>query len=512
MPPGPGSYRAMTSLWLADKAEPAGTPRDNEILRDTSDVVVVGAGITGLTTAVLLARAGKRVTVVEAQYVGAGATGNTTGKVSLLQGTKLSRIAKKHGREVLRDYVIGNTEGRDWLLRYCEEHGLDVQREDDYAYAQAADGVDTARSVLSAARTAGLDSAEWVEQADVPFPFRGGVRLPDQAQIDPMPFLNRLVTELETHGGTLLQGVRVTSISGTGPLRVSVQLPETSEQQQVFLTAQQVVLATGIPILDRGGFFARVKPQRSYCLAFDVPGDITRSMFISVDSPTRSVRYAPTAGGEKLVVGGAGHTVGRADSAAAGIEELTKWAVLHYPGAVRSHFWSAQDYTPIDELPYVGPLLPKFEKIFVATGFDKWGMSNGVAAALALSSQMLGGRMDWPRAFASWSPHEAAGLATALMANLEVGFNLAKGWVTPIVASTATPSEGDGVVTGPPWHLRAQSKVNGETHVVSPVCPHLGGIVSWNDADCTWECPLHGSRFAPDGSLLEGPATRSLTA
>lgn len=511
MAPGPGSCGAMTSLWLADTAEPAGTPRD-EILRDASDVVVVGAGITGLTTAVLLARAGKLVTVIEAQYVGAGATGNTTGKVSLLQGTKLSRIAKKHGREVLLDYVTGNTEGRDWLLRYCEEHGLDVQREDDYAYAQAADGVDTARSVLSAARTAGLDSAEWVEQADVPFPFRGGVRLPDQAQIDPMPFLNSLVTELETHGGTLLQGVRVTSISGTGPLRVSVQLPETSEQQQVSLTAQQVVLATGIPILDRGGFFARVKPQRSYCLAFDVPGDITRSMFLSVDSPTRSVRYAPTGGGEKLVVGGAGHTVGRADSAAAGIEELTKWAVLHYPGAVRTHFWSAQDYTPIDELPYVGPLLPKFEKIFVATGFDKWGMSNGVAAALALSSQMLGGRMDWRRAFASWSPHEAAGLATALMSNLEVGFNLAKGWVTPIVASTATPSEGDGVVTGPPWHLRAQSTVNGETHVVSPVCPHLGGIVSWNDADCTWECPLHGSRFAPDGSLLEGPATKSLTA
>lgn len=132
-------------------------------------------------------------------------------------------------------------------------------------------------------------------------------------------------------------------------------------------------------------------------------------------------------------------------------------------------------------------------------------MSNGVAAALALSSQMLGGRMDWRRAFASWSPHEAAGLATALMSNLEVGFNLAKGWVTPIVASTATPSEGDGVVTGPPWHLRAQSTVNGETHVVSPVCPHLGGIVSWNDADCTWECPLHGSRFAPTAACSRAP-------
>lgn len=499
----------MTSLWLADRG--MNPSQDPESLAESSDVVVVGAGITGLTTALLLARAGKRVTVVEAQYVGAGASGNTTGKVSLLQGTKLSRISAKHGLVVLRDYVDGNAEGRDWLLRYCEDHGLAVQYEDDYAYAQTAGGERTARSVLDATREAGLGGAEWVDEADVPFPFHCGVRLSDQAQIDPMPFLNSLVTELETHGGTLVEGVRVTSISGRGPLRISLQRTGSEQQQEVSTRADQVVLATGIPILDRGGFFARVKPQRSYCLAFDVPGDITRPMFISVDSPTRSVRYAPTAAGDKLIVGGAGHTVGRADSAAADIEELTRWTALHYPGAVRTHFWSAQDYHPIDELPYVGPLLPKFQKIFVATGFDKWGMSNGVAAGLALSSQMLGGRMDWRQAFASWSPHEAAGITTALKANLEVGFNLAKGWITPSIASAATPGEGDGVVTGPPWRLQAKSVVDGETHVVSPVCPHLGGIVSWNDADCTWECPLHGSRFAPDGTLLEGPATKSLT-
>jgi glycine/D-amino acid oxidase-like deaminating enzyme/nitrite reductase/ring-hydroxylating ferredoxin subunit len=504
----------MTSLWLADQAEPLIATRGVDGAQNSTDVVVVGGGITGLTTAVLLARAGKQVTVVEAFRVGAGATGNTTGKVSLLQGTKLSRINAKHGREVLRDYVTGNTEGRDWLLRYCEEHGLSVQREDDHAYAQTADGVRTARSVLAAAKEAGLDDAEWIESADVPFPFHGGVRLPNQAQIDPMPVLNSLVTELESHGGRILEGVRVTSIAGKRPLRIGLQSTASSEnsrQQQISMKAEQCVLATGIPILDRGGFFARLKPQRSYCLAFDVPGDITRPMFIAVDSPTRSVRYAPGIGGEKLIVGGAGHTVGRSDSAAEGIDELTKWTALHYPGAVRTHFWSAQDYHPIDELPYVGPLLPKSDKIFVATGFDKWGMSNGVAAGLALSSQILGGRMDWRRAFASWSPHEASGLTTALTANLEVGFNLVKGWVTPITASGATPSEGQGVVTGPPWHLQAKSVVDGETCIVSPVCPHLGGIVSWNDADQAWECPLHGSRFAPDGTLLEGPATRALT-
>jgi glycine/D-amino acid oxidase-like deaminating enzyme len=503
----------MSSLWLADHVESVSRRHDVENVEKPCDVVVIGAGITGMVSAVLLARAGKRVTVVEARHVGAGATGHTTGKVSLLQGTKLSRIAAKHGRDVLSAYVTGNLAGRDWLLRHCQDHGLHVQREDDHAYAQGPDGIGAAKSVLAACREAGLDGGHWIEHADVPFPFNGGVRLRDQAQIDPMPFLNSLATELETHGGSLLQGVRAISVSGTAPVRITVREPASTEearQQLVSITAQRCILATGIPILDRGGFFARLKPKRSYCLAFNVPGDITRSMFISVDSPTRSVRYAPTAEGEKLIVGGAGHTVGRADTPAAAIQELAKWAALHYPGALQTHFWSAQDYTPIDELPYVGSLLPKSDKIFVATGFDKWGMTNGVAAALALVSRILGGRMDWASAFASWSPHELAGLSTALQSNLEVGIHLAKGWVAPIAASASTPSEGDGVVNGPPWHLRADSVVDGTHRSVSPVCPHLGGIVTWNDADRAWECPLHGSRFAPDGALLEGPATKGL--
>jgi hypothetical protein len=158
--------------------------------------------------------------------------------------------------------------------------------------------------------------------------------------------------------------------------------------------------------------------------------------------------------------------------------------------------------------------LPGSESIFVATGFNKWGMTNGAAAALALSSRMLGGRMDWSSAFASWSTHELSGLRTAMQSNLEVGFNLTKGWITPAARTgrRGPAEDGGGVVSGPPWHLEARCRVDGTEHRVSPVCPHLGGIVNWNDADKAWECPLHGSRFAPDGTLLEGPATRDLTA
>jgi glycine/D-amino acid oxidase-like deaminating enzyme len=499
----------MTSLWLADRVDQPLPPSPLDETNRSAQVVVVGAGITGLITAVLLARAGKDVLVLEAQTAGAGATGNTTAKISLLQGTKLSKIVGKHGPKIARQYVQGNLEGREWLVQHCAAHGLSVQREDAYTYAQSEEGVPAVRAELEACTAAGLE-ADWVDDAQVPFPFHGAVRLSSQAQFDPMPLLDSLIVELDERDGRLVQGVRVQRVSGEGgKLKLHVR---SSTGDEFVVEADQCVLATGIPILDRGGFFARLKPSRSYCMAYKVPGNITRGMFLSTDSPTRSVRYAPTADGERLLVGGAGHPVGREKNPSSSVQELDSWAKLHYPGAMQTHYWSAQDYTPADELPYVGPILPGSENIFVATGFDKWGMTNGAAAALALSSRILGGRMDWADAFASWSPHELSGIPKAVQANLEVGINLAKGWIMPVARIGDRAPDGGGVVSGPPWHLEARSVVNGVEHRVSPVCPHLGGIVNWNDADESWECPLHGSRFAPDGRLLEGPATRNLTA
>jgi glycine/D-amino acid oxidase-like deaminating enzyme len=499
----------MTSLWLADRLEAAAAPSALESRNGSADVAIIGAGITGLMTAALLARSGKDVLVLEARTVGAGATGNSTAKISLLQGTHLSRVTARHGRDTAQAYIDGNREGQEWLLHHCQTHGVEVQREDAYTYAQSQEGVPSARAELAACEAVGLD-VKWDDDADVPFPYHGGVRLTDQAQFDPVSLLDSLVKELSDHGGRLVEHSRLRAVSSRGHrLRLTVAGPDGDNHVSV----QQLVLATGIPVLDRGGFFARVKPHRSYCLAFAVPGDITRPMMISADSPTRSVRYAPTAGGDRLIVGGAGHAVGRQQRPSSALQELASWVRLHYPGARQTHFWSAQDYAPVDELPYVGPILPGNEKIFVATGFNKWGITNGAAAALALSSRILGGRMDWAQAFASWSPHELYGVTTALQANLEVGFNLAKGWITPAtrILRRGVIADGSGEVTGPPWHLQARSVVDDVERRVSPVCPHLGGIVNWNDADKAWECPLHGSRFAPDGELLEGPATRGLS-
>jgi glycine/D-amino acid oxidase-like deaminating enzyme/nitrite reductase/ring-hydroxylating ferredoxin subunit len=489
----------MTSVWLDRPDLPTFGPLP---AGETYDVVVAGAGLTGMVTALLLARSGCRVAVLEARYLGAGTTGHTTAKISLLQGTRLSQIRKKQPDDILRAYVEANLEGQQWLLRYCDDHGIAVQRRPAYTYATTDSGESAARAELEACSATGLD-AVWTDTPELPYPTRGAVRLDDQAQFDPMDVLVALVQDLEHHGGVVFDGTRVQS--------VQIDDDTTITTDQGVVSAPQLILATGIPVLDRGGYFARLEPLRSYALALEV-SDCPAGMYLSADSPTRSLRSLPRDGRELLLVGGNGHTVGRRPHPSELVDDLTSWTQEHFPGARLTHSWSAQDYESIDALPYVGSLTPGGDRCFVATGYDKWGMTNAVAASLALSSKILGGSTQWAEALDSWRLRELGGLPSAARLNGSVAFHLAQGWLRTAVQSTepTVPGEGQGHVEREGMRPVAVCTVDGQTRRYSAVCPHLGGILTWNDAESSWDCPLHGSRFSAGGDVLEGPATRGL--
>ena len=272
----------MTSLWL----DGAPAVADDALPDRTPDVLVVGAGLTGLTTALLLARAGQDVAVVEARTVGAVTTGNTTGKVSLLQGTHLSRILRHQTAEVGRAYVEANREGMEWLLRFCDEHGVAYQRRRAVTYAADDSERSSVQEEHRAAASLGLE-VRWLDRLDVPFPHVGATVLEEQAQIDSMEVLAALVAEVRRHGGTLTQGARVRSVSKSG--EPVVTLDDGHE-----LRARHVVVATGASILDRGLHFAKVEPQRSYALAYQWSGALD-GMYLSAGSDARSVRDAPAA-------------------------------------------------------------------------------------------------------------------------------------------------------------------------------------------------------------------------
>ncbi len=487
----------MTSLWLAHAAP---IPTDAFEPGGHFDEVIVGGGITGLVSALLFAREGRRVAVLEARRLGAVATGNSTAKASQLQGTQFQKIRRQNPQGILQAYVDGNRDAFDWLVDYATANGIELERRDAYSYAGTEQGASAVRREYELATSTGLD-VELVADAGLPFPTWGAVRLAGQAQFDPMELLASLATDLRVLGGRIFEDVRVLDVrAARKPARVLSARGE--------LTADHVILATGTPILARGLYFAKVAAQRSYAQSFDVPPEqLPNGMFLGVESPTRSIR---TWRG-RLLTGGNGHPVGREVSPRSRADDLANWTRQNWPGAVQTHSWSAQDYSPMHHVPFVGWFPRGFGRIYLATGYDKWGMTGAVAAARTLVADILGVNTAWQSAM-----HRRLTLpltiARGIGESAAVGWWYAKGWTGALTRPVpeADPAEGGAAVGHVGLRPRAVSTVDGRTCELSAVCTHLGAVVTWNDAEHSWDCPAHGSRFAADGTVLEGPARRAL--
>ncbi|WP_149205289.1 FAD-dependent oxidoreductase [Actinotalea subterranea] len=488
-------------LWR-DTPRTAPTPQLVPLSGDvTCDVAVVGAGLVGLTTALELARAGRSVVVLEARHVGAGTTGGSSAKVTLQQGTHLSSLAARHEPATVRLYVQACATGQQYVRDLCEATGATHDVLAAVTYATSPSGRAALADEAGVMAAAGIPG-ELLSSADLPFGTTGALRLADQLQVDPQAYLEVLVAQALAAGARVHVGTRVDRV-GTGTPR---ELTCSTAQGRARVRAGHVVVATGSPVLDRGGFFARLEPQRSYCIAVRVPGERPAGMYLSADSPTRSIRPA---GEDRVVVGGNGHPVGRAQDNAARVADLERWAAEHLGATEVTHRWAAQDYRTTDGLPFVGRLEPWSHDLWVATGFAKWGMTAGTAAALALAGALTERPAAWAASWDPWRGDAATQVPDTATFNAHVVQEGATGWfgaLRDVAPDPAQVPEGGGVVGRAGLRPVGVSRVDGTVRTVSAVCPHLGGVLRWNDAEMSWDCPLHGSRFAADGARLEGPA------
>jgi Rieske Fe-S protein len=278
------------------------------------------------------------------------------------------------------------------------------------------------------------------------------------------------------------------------------------------ISAEHVIVATHYPFLDRSLAFARVHPQRSYAVLCRIAGSPPEGMFISGDSPTRSVRGVPLDGEELLLVGGEGHRTGTGGNTEQRYRRLEAFAREHWDVRSVEYRWSAQDNATLDHVPYVGRLTPRADRVFMATGFAKWGMTGGTAAALLLCDLLLGRDSPWARLF---DPNRLTPRASAVrlvkenaVAGLRfVGDRIMSLGARPI--EDLQPGEAD-IVALAGETVAAYRDEDGVLTAVSPTCTHLGCRVRWNHAERSWDCPCHGSRFSPAGDVLQGPAVHRL--
>lgn len=497
-----------SSVWLETVERPSFPPREDSLDLE-ADVAVVGGGITGLTTAVMLQRSGATVALVEADRVGAGTTGSTTGKVTSQHGLIYADLIARHGAERAGEYAAANQHAIETVAELASLGGEGVRfsRAPAYVYTTTADGREGIEREHRCAVELGLPAALTTE-TDLPLDIELALRFDDQAHLHPGHYLIGLARALVEGGGVILEGTRAVDVDEH---RDGAIVRTSSVLGNGRVRANHVVIATLMPFLDIGGFFAKAAPSRSYGIAARVGGTVPVGMHIAAGSPVRSTRPWHDGDRHGLIVVGEGHPTGQGDPRPGRWGALERWTREHFDVESFDYRWSAQDYTTIDLVPYVGRM-PRRRNTYLATGFNKWGLTNATVAATLLVDAITGRPNPAGATFDSTRLGGPRTIAEAVVTNLAVGREFVGGWVGRLRAPSADDldvGEG-GIVDIDGTTVAAFRDEQGALHAVSATCTHLGCTVRWNGAERSWDCPCHGSRFDSDGAVLTGPATTPL--
>jgi glycine/D-amino acid oxidase-like deaminating enzyme/nitrite reductase/ring-hydroxylating ferredoxin subunit len=497
-----GDREGNSSYWVATAPSTSFPAYQGDDLK--VEAAVLGGGITGLTTAMLLKQAGVSVAVVEAGRVACGVTGYTTAKVTSLHGLTYAKLRSTFGEPGARAYGEANQEGIALIERLVQELGLhcDFEHLPAYTYTEDSQRVSAIEEEVEAAQQVGLP-ASFSSEIGLPFPVQGAVRFEDQAQFHPRKFCVGLAEAIDGDGGHVFEQTRA--------LDLQLGFPCTVKTEHGPLQAEHVVLATHLPFFDPAGLFAKTSPSRSYAALVSLTDAAPPGMYLSADAATRSVRPL-VSGANEAVLAGEEHKVGHGRDTRTHYQALERWARERFPVESVDYRWSAQDYLPADNVPYIGRLIPGYGRLHVATGFKKWGMTHSAVAAMLLRDHITGRSNPWSELFKATRLHPLASAKELAVHNLDVGLRFAGDrllTLRPPPARDLAPGEA-GLRELDGEKVAAYRDQDGRLHAVAGRCTHLGCLVAWNAAERTWDCPCHGSRYTYDGQVIQGPAVDHL--
>lgn len=430
----------MRSLWK----ETAALPEFPELVGDVrTDVLIIGGGIAGILTAYLLHEKGVKYVLVEKGRICSGTTGNTTAKITFQHGLIYDKILKSDGTEAARKYLAANRAAFDKYAELCGKTDCDYEIKDNYVYST--DDRRKLEKEVEALEKIGY-IADLCENVPLPVKTVGAVKFPDQAQFNPLKFLSSVAEGLNIYENTFVREMRGnTAVTDKGKIR-----------------ADTVIAATHFPFINKhGSYFLKLYQHRSYVIALENAQDVNGMYVDECDTGLSFRNYEGL-----LLLGGGGHRTGKKGGNWA---ELRAFAAKKYPDSREKHFWATQDCMSLDGIPYIGRYSAKTHGFYVASGFNKWGMTGSMTAAMLLSDMILGKRNGFASVF---DPSRSIVKPQLFINGAEAVCNL------------LTPSK--------------------------KRCPHLGCALKWNEAERSWDCPCHGSRFTEHGRVLDNPANGDL--
>lgn len=491
------------SYWLASSAVRSFPTMPGNI---RADVAVIGGGMAGITAAYLLKKEGLQVVLIEARKILQGTTAYTTAKLTSLHRLVYHYLLTNYGEEKARLYGDAHQSSIDFIEDIINENNIecDFKRLPHLVYTRLDSFVDQIEKEVNCAKRLGLP-AEFTRDTGLPFETRCAVRFNNQAQFHPLKYLSRLVEEIPGSGCEIFENTRALDIEGTSPVTVKTD--------KGLLQASSVIIATKYPFYDRKGlYFSRLSQSRSYILAMSVNGSLPEGMYISAEDPVCSLRKQPHNGGELVLLSGEGHMTGQGDNTKLHYEQLKVLAEKTFDVRSIDYRWSAQDAIPLDSIPYIGRLTSDTGNIFVATGFKKWGMTGSTVSARILTDMIMERDNPWESVFNPSRTNLGTQAAEFIKTNATVAKELVAGKVRTSGKKIEDLKNDESALIGCGGRkLAAFKDGEGKIHKFDATCRHLGCEVTWNEAEKTWDCPCHGSRYSSvDGSVIESPAVMGL--
>lgn len=494
--------KPIESYWIAT------TPQTNyPTLEDNikTDILVVGGGITGITNAYLLQKEGFDVTIIDANRLAESTSGHTTAKITSLHGLKYSKLINQLGNEGASKYGEINENAIKLINKIILENSIqcDFSWQPNYVYTQDEKYLQKIEDEVEAANSIGLP-ASFKSSIPLPIQIEGAVCFEKQAQFHPRKYLLALADLFTKNGGHIFENTTAIDIHED---RECI----TSTRNGFKIISNKVIVASHFPFYDGGGLYStRMYGERSYGLAVKAQVKVSGGMYISYEEPTRSVRTHPHDDDQLLIISGEHHKTGKDECEKEHYSNLIKFVEETFSATDVPYRWSAQDYTAMNEIPFIGHITGNKHNIYIATAFQKWGMTTSTVSAIIIRDLITNGKSEAEDVFkpSRFTPVDSA--KNFVKENLDVVNSLINGKIQSLPKEfhleigEGKSVEFDGKKAG------AYRDMDGTIFIVDTTCKHLGCEVHWNSAEKSWDCPCHASRYSYDGTVLEGPALKPL--